>query len=85
MYKRQDLDGIERRINEKVDSVTCEDEATRDELRRILLKCKNVFRESPGRMDCYEHEFKAVSYTHLDVYKRQGQYLLNKLVKCRLL
>ena len=86
----RDRDGIVRRINEKVDSVTCEDETTGEELRRILVKCKNVFRESPGRMDCYEHEFRvtdktpyfqrgwpipiAVSYTHLDVYKRQATH-----------
>ena len=43
--------------------MTCEDEATREELRRILLKCKNLFRESPGRMDCYEHEFKVTDET----------------------
>ena len=59
----EDLNGIERRINEKVDGVTCEDETTREELRRILLKCKKVFRESPGRMDCYEHEFKVTDET----------------------
>ena len=56
MYKRQtihielveeDLDGIERRINEKVDSVTCEDEATRDEL-PVILRLKD---ENDGERD----------------------------------
>ena len=83
----EDWDGIERRIDEKVDSVTCEDETTREELRRILVKYKNVFRECPGRMDCYEHEFRVTDKTPYfqrgwpipvaykekveDVYKRQ--------------
>ena len=62
-FIEEDLDGIERRINEKVDGVTCEDETTREEVRRILLKCKNAFRKSPGRMDCYEHEFKVTDET----------------------
>ena len=40
----------------------------------VLLEMKNVSKEFPGVKALDNVSLTAVSYTHLDVYKRQARY-----------
>ena len=48
---------IEEKINDKIDSIVCEDREIIRNLKEILIKNKSLFRECPGKIDGYEHEF----------------------------
>ena len=45
-------DLIDKKINEKINNIICEDKEIREKLREILMKNKGLFRESPGRLEC---------------------------------
>ena len=82
-------DAIEKKINDKINNVKCEDEEIRGKLREILIKNKSLFRESPGRLECYEHECKVTDSTPYFqrgwavpiAYKQKVDAEINKMLK----
>ena len=54
---------ILRNIDEKIASMDCQDEEILERLREILIKNRRVFRECPGRIEGYEHEFQVTDRT----------------------
>ena len=54
---------FEEKINDKINSMVCEDKEILKDLKESLIKYKSFFRECPGRMDCYEHEFSVSDST----------------------
>ena len=42
-----------------------------NQIQQLVGEYSDVFRTEPGRAKFYEHQLTPVSYTHLDVYKRQ--------------
>ena len=54
---------ILRNINDKIASMDCQDEEILERLTEILIKNRRVFRECPGRIEEYEHEFQVTDRT----------------------
>lgn len=50
-------------IKRKINEITGIDARQRITLQEILIKNKEIFRDIPGKMDCYVHEFRVTDHT----------------------
>lgn len=58
----EDLE-IQIQINKKIKEIDGSSEEQLSKLKRILLENKKLFREGPGCIVCYEHEFEVKDNT----------------------
>ena len=52
-----------RNIDKKGESIDCGDKGTLERLREILIRNSSLFRECPGRIEGYVHEFQVTDRT----------------------
>ena len=65
-------DGLLRIVERHVLHVSAKEEKTELKKKRKQLKELEEHRDKLQEYDCHPETLQAVSYTHLDVYKRQG-------------
>lgn len=54
---------IIRNIDKKIESIECGDKGTLERLREVLVRNRSLFRECPGRIEGYVHEFQVTDQT----------------------
>ena len=63
LLNSEEKEKILRCIDEKIENIDCKDEGILECLKEILIRNRNVFRECPGRIEGYSHEFQVTDRT----------------------
>jgi transposase InsO family protein len=85
----EEQDDVETDINKVVQEVNGITELQRSQLYKILMRHKEVFSSKPGRITCYEHQFRVTDSTPFCqkgwpvpiAYRQQVEDEINKMVR----